>query len=135
MKTPVYLLLLAALLTGCGTLHRVDGGRTAEFAEDGGTEIVGPSVQVGGSLLSLFSFQKREKVKRTGDEPSIAAGNSIGSKAAMEAMSGGVLHSNGVKHVTFGAKGITTEAQKIDSILQHLHNLTPEGQLTPGNPD
>lgn len=131
MKKFFVCVTLAAILTGCGTIHRVDGGRTAEYAEEGGTELIGPSVQVGGSLISLFSFQKREKVKRTGDEPSIAAGNSVLSKAAAEALTGGVLHSNGVKQVTFGAKNIGTEAQKLDTILEGVNKLTPRGQVTP----
>lgn len=151
-KTFFILAIVSTILSlGCGTIHRLDGGRSAEFVSitpnqpplpdgleantGGGTEIIIGAFQVGGSAFSVWPFQKRTGLVRTFDDPSISAGNSIASKAAANAMNGQVIHTNGNKIVIFGAQGLKIEAQDLKGILEEFNKLTPAGQVSTILPD
>jgi hypothetical protein len=130
-------LIIAALFaTGCASTHRLDGGRSAVFGVDtngvaNGTEIEGPRIAFLGSVVQLFSFTKRANLAASIDEPSASAGYTAASKTAMENASAQMTRSNGVKTVTYGAQGVTTDAQDAKGILDALQKLTPAGQVKP----
>lgn len=129
-------LSLAFILSGCASTHRLDGGRSAIFGVNtngvaNGTEIEGPRIALMGSVIQLFSFTKRDNVASTIDEPSASAGYTAASKTAMENASAQMTRSNGVKTVTYGAQGVTTDAQDLKAIIDALQKLTPAGQVNP----
>ena len=135
MKT-ILVLSLAFILSGCASTHRLDGGRSAIFHSDAngqgtGTEVEGPRIALLGGVLQLFSFTKRNNVASTIDEPSASAGYTAASKTAMENASAQMVRSNGVKQVTYGAQGVTTDAQDLKAIIDALQKLTPAGQVNP----
>lgn len=141
MKHPAFsiwaaLVVAALLTTGCASTHRLDGGRSATFGVDekgvaNGAEIEGPRIAVLGGVLQLFSFTKRDNVLSTIDEPSASAGYTAASRTAMENASAQMIRSNGVKQVTYGAQGVTTDAQDLKAILDALQKLTPSGHVRP----
>jgi hypothetical protein len=139
MKKATITALIVSLITiftlGCGTIHRLDGGKSAEFnaTNTNATEVIVGAIQIGGSVFSLYPWQKRTGLVRTADQPSIAAANAIASKAAAEAMNGQVIHTNGNKIIIFGAQGVNFEAQDLKLILEQLNKLSPAGQIDPAD--
>jgi hypothetical protein len=129
----ITIISIAILLSGCMNTHRLDGGQSATFAEadDGtaGTETIIAPVSIFGGLLQFSLWKKRDNVISTIDEPTVASGSSIGSKTAAEALSASSTRTNGVKVVTYGAKGLSTEAQDIAKILERVEKFTPAGQV------
>lgn len=121
------LLLLAAIiipaLVGCGTIGRTDGGESAVFAATG-KQTTGPSISLLGGMVKLNTWRKWDNVTATVDEPVGAVGGSALSKAAAEAIQAESMRdTNGMKRITYGAQGISTDAQKLDSILHELERI------------
>ena len=122
--------VLAVLLTGCASTHRLDGGRSAIYATDEngqgiGKEIEGPRLQFMGSVLTLFSWSSKSNVRSTVDEPIAAAGYTAASKTAAEAMKAESMRDplTGQKRVTYGATGLSTEAQDLQKILAEVEKI------------
>lgn len=130
-NTLLITLILAILSIGCVNTHRLDGGTSATYGKDPETGLaVGTETSAGGFDLFGSLFRFRPYVKRTGlassiDEPTVASGTSAASDTAAQALKAEMEREPGTgkKRVTYGATGLSTEAQKLDSILREIERI------------
>ena len=132
----ILIFIAAILFTGCINTHRFDGGQSATFSEQGdgtsGTETIVAPVSLFGGAVQFSLYKKRENVISSINEPTVASGTSAGSKTAAAALTATSSRTNGTKVITYGAQGLSTDAQDIKSILDAVQKLTPAGQALGG---